>query len=78
MQQWDAAMFRAASTLGVSTWQPGCAYPTLRLQAFVCLRALPRPPQHCPQALQYQLCVPVGPKLVGSYREGPQAPTPRG
>lgn len=36
-------VFRAAFTLGVSTWQPGCAHPTLHLQAFVCLSALPRP-----------------------------------
>ena len=41
-------VFGAAFTLDVSTWQPGCAHPTLRLHAFVRLSPLPRPPAPAP------------------------------
>lgn len=44
-------VFRAAFTLGVATWQPGCAHLTLHPQAFVCLSPSPGP-QLCPQSSQ--------------------------
>lgn len=74
-------VFRAAFTLDVSTWQPGCAHPTLRLQAFVCLSPLPRPPasppgQPVPSLVSQVVPMLLPPKVVGSDGLESQASTP--